>query len=494
MFKLFRSLTWPIRSFPRTLTWSISVVLLTNIVSPSLSSPWDHVIPLVAAVVFWFIGLAPFFVLRRGPGWEVDSLKPRRGWRWIQIIANLAPIYGDIEGLRMGRRVRHGIQSLVDMGIVSAKDNFVGALQYEDPRAGTTILIWIAPGRVQLDQLTKTAWESRGRFQAESAEVTQAARSNKVRFEFGPPRANPLDAPTDVSVPELMGHPFSALPYGMTGDGSILTLSINNQSGCVVGGVPGSGKSEGAKVIATTLMDSSETQFVVFDGKGGSDWEWIASRASLWHTDDENLEQVADLMEQLVQVMRHRARALKGEIGNSNLWHSGPTSRFPLIFTIVDECQTYFESSAYRGNKRAQEAIARITAAVTALVKKGRSVGMFTMLITQKPTAESLPTALRDNCGPRWCGRVMTREAAEAVLGSFPDGSSAVTLPTSIPSQRPGGVIIRDERTGALVAGRFFYLPEHEAERLAKISSVHRVPFDVLTAVPETDTYAGAER
>lgn len=163
-----------------------------------------------------------------------------------------------------------------------------------------------------------------------------------------------------------------------------------------------------------------------------------------------------------------------------------------MIFTIIDECQTYFEGSAYRGNKRAQEAVARISAAASALVKKGRSVGMFTMLITQKPTSESLPTALRDNCGPRWCGRVMTREAAEAVLGALPDGTPAEVLPMAIPSRRAGGITVRDESTGALLAARFLYLPESEAELLIEESEHLRVPFDALTALPTAEAELNA--
>lgn len=225
-----------------------------------------------AWLLFTFFAVAPFIVIRRGRGWEADTFKTRRGWGWLEVTSNLTPVYGDLHAHWMVHRVvLPAHEAVLDMGIVKESDVF-SAWMYEDSRAGITILKLLMPGRVQLDQLSRIACESRGRFGADEVRVTQTARTNVVRFEFGPIRDNPLDGSTAVIADEVDGRWFDALPYGVDSGGNLLTLSIENQSGCVVGGVPGSGKSEGAKVIASALVHTNAAQFVVFDGKGGSDW------------------------------------------------------------------------------------------------------------------------------------------------------------------------------------------------------------------------------
>lgn len=91
--------------------------------------------------------------------------------------------------------------------------------------------------------------------------------------------------------------------------------------------------------------------------------------------------------------------------------------------------------------------------AVATIVRKGRSAGWCVMLLTQKPTADSIPTNIRDNCVVRFALRVITREAAEAVLGMIPDNDPK---PTEIPSKRCGGAV------GHTMSIRFDYLPVTE--------------------------------
>ena len=93
------------------------------------------------------------------------------------------------------------------------------------------------------------------------------------------------------------------------------------------------------------------------------------------------------------------------------------------------------------------------------------------MLLTQKPTADSIPTNIRDNCVVRFALRVTTREAAEAVLGSIPDGDPK---PTEIPSTRRGGAVVQAE-DGHTQSVRFAYLPVTEAAKALDSSTLETV-------------------
>ncbi len=50
-------------------------------------------------------------------------------------------------------------------------------------------------------------------------------------------------------------------------------------------------------------------------------------------------------------------------------------------------------------------------------MRKGRTVGIQTMLLTQKPTGEAIPTKIRDNCQIAMSFAQRSKEAAVAALG-----------------------------------------------------------------------------
>ena len=54
----------------------------------------------------------------------------------------------------------------------------------------------------------------------------------------------------------------------------------------------------------------------------------------------------------------------------------------------------------------------------SSLIRRGRSVAMVTVPCTQKPTGDSVPTAIRDNCPLALSFAVRTTDAAAATLGS----------------------------------------------------------------------------
>ncbi|MGO1573870.1 MAG: hypothetical protein ACTHZ9_12125 [Leucobacter sp.] len=275
------------------------------------------------------------------------------------------------------------------------------------------------------------------------------------------------------------GSLAAGIPCGVQEDGSPLLASFANQSGAVVGGVPGSGKSAGATSIIAQLCADPAAQFLVIDGKGGSDWSWVAPRAALLNTDDENLEAVKSQLLAVTGLMRWRLQTQKERRGASNFWHAGATADDPFVLVVIDECQTFFDPKEHM-TKAAKELSQEIAALTVNLVKKGRSAGVFVTSITQKPTSDSIPSALSANCGVKWACRVETRAAEESILGARPDGTPDSASPTLIPEARPGGVTVK--RGGEWVRARFSYTPEAEAAAIAERYASLRIPFDQLIA------------
>ena len=256
------------------------------------------------------------------------------------------------------------------------------------------------------------------------------------------------------------------LAVGKTEDGSPAVLALANASGAVVGGVPGSGKTAGMMVVVLALFLSGCCRVHIIDGKGGADWGWFKESATTFLDDD--IEAVHEALLRLDNEMRSRLAAMRRDYGAANFWNIPPSQRPPLEVVVIDECQTFFDTKSVLGDKDAKVKAQEITAAATDIVKKGRSAGFLLFAVTQKPTADSIPTALRDNCGLRVCFRVTTAEAAKAVLGDLPDGSPS---PLDIPPSRRGGAVIGLD-DGAAAMCRFALVSEAEAHSVCQTTRV----------------------
>ena len=245
---------------------------------------------------------------------------------------------------------------------------------------------------------------------------------------------------------------------GKLADGRDAVLNIGDTSGVVVGGVPGSGKTAGMMTIVLALQLSGRCRIHVIDGKGGDDWAWIEPFAASYTRDD--LDAVHENLLKMDEEMHLRLSSMRHDCGGSNYWNLNPADRPPLEVIIIDECQTFFDGKNVLGGKAAKDKAAEITAAAIDIVKKGRSAGYVLFALTQKPTVDSLPSSLRDNCGLRVCFRVTTVEAARAVLGTMPEGAPS---PVDIPQARKGGAVIGLE-DGTAAMCRFAYIDEDSAE------------------------------
>ncbi len=356
-------------------------------------------------------------------------------------------------------------------------------------RKGQRVRVWPALAGVELTPLGPAArFVNPPGMTAADWDVSRVSSAVGFQVEVSPVSASSVLVtartrdPFKDAAKSSGGSLAAGIPCGVQEDGSPLLASFANQSGAVVGGVPGSGKSAGATSIIAQLCADPAAQFVVIDGKGGSDWAFIAPRAALLNTDDENLEAVKAQLLAVTGLMRWRLQTQKERRGASNFWHAGATADDPFVLVVIDECQTFFDPKEHM-TKAAKELSQELAALTVNLVKKGRSAGIFVMSITQKPTSDSIPSALSANCGVKWACRVETRAAEESILGARPDGTPDSASPTLIPETRPGGVTVK--RGGEWVRARFSYTPEGEAAAIAERYASLRIPFEQLVAREE---------
>lgn len=196
-----------------------------------------------------------------------------------------------------------------------------------------------------------------------------------------------------------------AFQVGVTETGKPFWLDTAGHSGAVVAGLPGSGKTVFLRRLARSFALELTNQVVIFDGKGTDDFgDLSAQNVAVFSGTPDTNESIVRELEELTQQLQQRAATGAAGIGR--------------VVVIVDECQGYMPGAGLtRDEKEKRE---RATKILKDLVARGRSLGFLTVLATQKPDANTLPTVLRDNCGLRACGRLRTSEGEKMVLGDSP--------------------------------------------------------------------------
>lgn len=387
-------------------------------------------------------------------------------WRWFMALPHR--IKGDSPEFIVERVL--GLRPIED-----ETTDFKGVRDYDAAYSG------YKDGEAQLDflcQLTgvtddfvdKMAKAGLGAMGAETYKVDHLGPGHWLLHFYKTEPKNPLDDAIEIKASDLAQWDGKTVVYGLTEDGEPAKLSYAQTSGIVVGGVPGAGKSAGATLLTLPLLASPKASVAIFDGKGGMDWHWAEKAASLYNNDcDLDLETATEQLEQLAQRCVDDLKSHTWSESDPDFWHAGASALHPFHLVVIDECQTLFDTTGRSKDDKAL--VERCKRTVATIVRKGRSAGWCVMLLTQKPTADSIPTNIRDNCVVRFALRVTTREAAEAVLGSIPDGDPR---PTEIPAPRRGGAVVQGE-DGHTQSVRFAYLPVTEAAKALDSSTLETV-------------------
>lgn len=388
-----------------------------------------------------------------------------RRFRWLR---KGLPVLAEVERARGQKRQRIGNRLLRDFGFIASSDPTSyrtwfsrGVWTIDAPLATLTDPVWVE--NVVRDRLAVIDG-------AQDVLVEQTNVGGHYRITFlSDARRDPRSEMAPLDRPLSWDGNWDAVPYGLRADGSLATHRVRECSGTVVGGLPGGGKTGGLTALLSVLVPCAAVQFLIWDGKGGHDWGWLASRASLFNRDDEDREQIALQLEAVVGVMRERLDRMVDLRGGPSIWDTGgPSEDLPLLVLVIDECQAILDKELIpRDDKDALRYRQRAEAAISVLVRKGRSVGVWVIPTTQKPTSDSLPTTIGSNAASAIAFRVKTHEAERAIMGTAPGANDPTA--TALPAV-PGFAVVSSE-TGDREVVRFGYLPVDAAARAAHESS-----------------------
>jgi len=105
------------------------------------------------------------------------------------------------------------------------------------------------------------------------------------------------------------------------------------------------------------------------------------------------------------------------------------------------------------------------------LVARGRAAGVIVVAATQKPGADTVPTALRDLFGFRLALRCNTPQASDTILGQgwATAGADASTIPGG---QRGVGYLLAEGERPVRVKG--FYLDDADVRAIAERATARR--------------------
>ena len=237
-----------------------------------------------------------------------------------------------------------------------------------------------------------------------------------------------------ISTPEQLGiaerwksaktYQSLSVPIAATSGGGIFEFDIHeNRHGVngIVAGMPGSGKTEMVQSWLLSLavnFSPQDVSFVLIDFKGTG---MIAPFRNLPHLAGSisNLDTNIDRNLTAIQSEVHRREAIIDKYSNKSIKDVNGlnksfaqnlvSEKLPILLIVIDEFAEFKKMFPDFG------------AEIDSLTSKGRALGIFVILMTQKP-AGVVSLKSEDNIKFRWCLRVANYSASREMLGK-PDAA-----------------------------------------------------------------------
>ncbi len=171
-----------------------------------------------------------------------------------------------------------------------------------------------------------------------------------------------------------------------------------------IAGEPGSGKSVALNLIAGHAALSLDCQLVLVDGK--------RVELGLWRACADTF--VGPSITDGIEALRHLQSTMDSrydELLAAGMRKITRDSGVRVVVVIIDEL-AYF--SATVGDSKQQK---EFVALVRDLVARGRAAGVIVVAATQRPSADIVPTSLRDLFGYRLAFRCSTNASSDVILG-----------------------------------------------------------------------------
>jgi DNA segregation ATPase FtsK/SpoIIIE, S-DNA-T family len=180
-----------------------------------------------------------------------------------------------------------------------------------------------------------------------------------------------------------------------------VTLAERNM---LIGGEPGGGKSVALQLIVAHGALSPDCRLVLVDGKRVELglWRHAAERFIGPSIDDaiDTLGWLQTMIDERTEwLLDHRKRKITPDTG------------FPVYLVAVDEIAYYSATAGTTPKQKEFNALNRD------IVARGRAPGIIAIEATQRPSADIIPTSLRDLFGYRWAFRCSTEASSDTILG-----------------------------------------------------------------------------
>ncbi len=205
------------------------------------------------------------------------------------------------------------------------------------------------------------------------------------------------------SIPVLPLSIWNPIHLGTSETGRRVNASLAERN-MLIGGEPGGGKSVALQLIVAHGALSADCKLILIDGK--------RVELGLWADCAEKF--VGPSMDDAIGVM-HWLQALIDERTDLLLQMKKrkvtPDLGWPFYLVPIDEV-AYF--SATVGTSVQQK---EFNATNRDVVARGRAPGIIPVEATQRPSADIIPTSLRDLFGYRWAFRCSTEASSDTILG-----------------------------------------------------------------------------
>ncbi len=208
---------------------------------------------------------------------------------------------------------------------------------------------------------------------------------------------------------------WDPISLGMDETGRAASISLPERN-VLIGGEPGAGKSVLLSILVATAALDPEVKLTLMDGKlvELAAWRGCADRCV-----GPEASEAIEVLGELRKEMNHRYERLlelkkrKVERGDGLSFH----------VVVVDELAFYLGTS---DRKMKTE----MTELLRDLVARGRAAGIIVLAATQKPSADVIPTQIRDLFSFKVAMRCATPQASDTVLGQgwAAEGYSAATI------------------------------------------------------------------
>lgn len=222
---------------------------------------------------------------------------------------------------------------------------------------------------------------------------------------------------------------YDPVHLGIFDDGYLAALEFMYRN-FLLGGEPGSGKSVSLNNIVAHAALCPDADLWLFDGK--------EVELGLWREIADvfvgpNIDQALAGLEALQAEMNRRYAELT-RVRRRKIDRQDPIN---AVVLVVDELALF---SATMGTKDQQEAFVRL---LRDLVARGRAAGVIVVAATQRPSADIIPTSLRDLFSYRLAFRCTTDSSSDIVLGRgwAQQGYNAATI---TPEERGVGLLLAE--------------------------------------------------